>query len=886
VVGIVSKRFPAVVGIALFLSVAACSNPPTTPPLPPTADLAYYRGDLWTLPEGFFVSGEDGDNVAVGAGFDPFTGVSDLQGEPHGAFDGFGAFTNGGESYSFGIRERGEVDLRESRLFFRYTNNTDEHVVGFDLGFAVEVWLRGERANRIRLKFNTETDGFGTLPDIISVTNPRGRATGAAVGEVVDGSHPENRSVVDIRVLLSEVPNGEGGFFGSLEPGDTGYFRWQYSNSDGDSGKLRSALALSDIRITPIYGSPPTPETTSPLHFSHGAGFYSEPFMLTLSSAWPGAAIYYTVDGSIPDPAQIMDDSTWATLPVESRTRTFRYAVPIDLEELTEREAEISLIPTTHAWPPWSRPRERPYLGTVVRAVAVDDADRSTLLTNTYFITPHGRDRYTLPVMSLATDRANLFSPDSGIYVPGSSGENYDERGGAWERPVHIEFWEGGEHRALSQDAGARIHGGYTRQLPQKALRLYARKEYGESRFAYPFFESKPETEFKRLIVRAGGNDYGHAHLRDAALQTLVQHLPFETQHYRPLILFINGEYWGLHEFRDRYDDHHLATRYGLERDQITLLERDAQLEAGNAEDAAEYQEFIARVGRGKFRSLADFDAQMDLHGFLDYMVAQMYAANTDWPDNNIMFWRYSGLARSDNPFTDGRWRWLMYDVDWSFGNKTTYQTDMLKSLLIDSQSDWSRTLISGLMDIYEIRHEAIQRIAVHLATTFRPERVHAHIDSLAAIIEPEMEEQVQRWHGVSTLSAWRGELGKMHEFAAMRPAHFRQHVIDHFDEVIGTAELRIEGITEGKGVALYTVPLSARIPGVGIEGGVWKGELFTGIPVVLKAAGTDLLQAVLSGEVSEVSRSRDELSFIMTGPAQIELPAPGAEIRIEEIRE
>jgi hypothetical protein len=840
-----------------------------------TVYFAAYRGTAATLPQGLFVGGEDGKGAQVGPDYNPFTGMSDLQGKPVGSFDGFGAFTSGGKSYSFGIHERGAVDLREARLFLRYPNTSGKHIVGFDVRFDVEVWQLGERANRIRFKFNTDVGGFGEIPDLLSVENPRGRVTGSLVGTLVDGSRTENRVRASTRVLLADVPRPDGGAIGSLAPGDTGYFRWQYSNADGDDGKLRSALALNNIVIVPIYSETAPPPSGPALTFSHAAGFYTEPVKLTLSSGLPGATIYYTVDGSTPDPARVMDDAAWAARPVETRARTFVYTQPIDLAHLGERADEITLIPTggTLDYWAWRKPLANSYKGTVVRALAVGGSKTSALTTNTYFIAPQGRGRYTLPVVSLSTDRRNFFAPDIGIYVPGASGTNFDERGDEWERPVHVELFDLQGKRALAQGAGARMHGGFTRQAPQKALRITARDEYGANRFAYRFFTSKSQGEFKSIVLRASGQDVGVAHLRDAAMQTLVQHLPVETQHYQPFILFINGEYWGLHEFRDRFDDQHLAIRYGLDRENLTLLEDDGVVVDGDPAGEAEYRGLLERVRTGTLNTREAVNAEMDLDGYLDYVITEMYAANTDWPDSNIKFWRYRGAKKNGNPFSDGRWRWLLFDVDWTFGHIGQKDTNMVDFLLVSGEKLWARELFRGLLKIPAVRQEFLQRTAVHLATTFHPDRVRPHIDSMAQVIKPEMEEQIRRWTRPASLSEWQKNVDKMRDFADGRPAFFRQHVDAHFAEVTGTAALQITGIGGNQGLTLHTLPLAPQTPGVRISGGSWTGDLFTGIPVVLKATGADLTEAVVTGGATDIKRAAGELSFVMTGPAQVALP-------------
>ncbi len=219
-------------------------------------DFNEFLGTLETLPEGFQVTGEDGSGTQIEEGFNPFTGVSLLADGDDASFEGFGAFSNGSGGHSFGIRERGDTDLRESRLFLEYTNTADRAIVGFKVWYDVEVWLWGQRANRIRLKYNRETSGFSDLPDLASTDNPRGAAPEDDRGTRLDGLLPENRETVELTLdLLSaaSVPDADGDPIGALGPGEVAYFRWQYSNTSGDGGSLRSGLAINNLLIVPIY---------------------------------------------------------------------------------------------------------------------------------------------------------------------------------------------------------------------------------------------------------------------------------------------------------------------------------------------------------------------------------------------------------------------------------------------------------------------------------------------------------------------------------------------------------------------------------------------------------------------------------------------------------
>jgi len=851
---------------------------------PDTTIFALYRGTAATLPAGMFVTGENRHGEQIREGFDPFTGVSRLSGDTSGSFDGFGAFTRDGRTYSFGIRERGEADLREARLFLGYVNATGRRVTGFHLEYDVEVWRLGERANQIRLKLHTDTVGFAQLPDIVATVNPRGRAAGEAIGQVVDGTRPENRVRVATTIDLAELAGPGDTRVGFLGQGDTAYFRWQYSNAEGDEGNVRSALAINNIRIEPILSDGSGTPARAPLEFSHEPGFHNEPFELVLRSALVGARIYYTTDGSVPDPALVMEDAAWEALPRETRRRTFVYERPLSIGALRERGNDISLIPTNlgqpfgEPTPPWVPPAGEVEKAVVIRALAVAQGGTRAEATRTYFVAPRGRQRYSLPVVSLATDRPGFFSPDSGIYVPGGGSErNYHQRGIEWERLAHFELFDVHGARPVAQEVGVRIHGGVTRILPMKSLRLYSRSEYGTSRMRYRFFPSKPMDDFNRIVLRNAGQDWWWGLMRDAVTQTLVQHLGFDSQHYQPAIVFLNGEYWGLHNFRDRLDPHYLETHHGVPRDQVVILFADGQLAEGEWGEQFPYRDFMWRVTGGELRSLADFDRYMDVSGYLDYVITQMYAANDDWPHTNQTWWRYTGDDTASEPGPrDGRWRWMMFDVDRSFGFHTTVDMDMVEYMVAANAPGipaWAFHLFHGLIAVPEIRDEFLQRTAVHLASTFREPHVRSHIEAAAAGIAAEVPEHVARWRWPTSPAAWRHQVDVMLDFAARRPEIFRGHIVKGFGEAYGIGTLTVENLSASSAVSLHSVRLEPATPGVIISGGRWSGRLFTGVPVVLRSSVVDLRGADVSGEIRDLVREEDEVRFVLSGDAILRLP-------------
>lgn len=217
---------------------------------PYTQDFNNYRGSEATLPQYFSVSWDEG---RITPPDDPFTGVGDFAtSDPDTSYGAFTAFTSNNADFSFGIRERAPVDLRDARLFFAFTNNTGSPISSFEVSYDVEAWFIGDRRNRIRLKYDTMLDSPDRdtfEEDIFSTDNPSSEMT---VGTMVDGSLAANRTTVSGTVDLTTLDDGTGEFFGPLGPGETAYFRWQFSNTDGDGGSLRSGLAINNLSVTAI----------------------------------------------------------------------------------------------------------------------------------------------------------------------------------------------------------------------------------------------------------------------------------------------------------------------------------------------------------------------------------------------------------------------------------------------------------------------------------------------------------------------------------------------------------------------------------------------------------------------------------------------------------
>ncbi len=624
-----------------------------------------------------------------------------------------------------------------------------------------------------------------------------------------------------------------------------------------------------------------------PPAFSHSGGFYPAPFDLSISSSDAQATIRYTVDGSEPT----------ETSPV--------YSGALRIEDRTGPASGILLIRTTNPQNVWHAPTGNVFRGTPVRARAFKTGCLpSKTVTGTYFVTPKGRARYPFPVLSLVTDSLNLFDDTIGIYVPGSKyaqtglkeDANFYQSGGDWERPVHVELMEEDGTLAFSQGAGMRIHGNYTRDYFQKPFRLYAKSSYGKDWFETRLFPESDITRFKRILVRTGASDIYTALIRDGVMQSLVSHLSFDTQKYRPVVVFFNGDYWGIQFFRDRYDEYYLQTHHGADPSAVDLIEIDYSLPGGPYDaDPGDAVAFTDMLSYTKNHSATDpqvyehFKTLVDVENFAEYCAANIFVANTDWPHKNVRVWRARVPYSPSAGQLDGRWRWLAYDFDRGFGLRESSQADQntLIWATIGNPNQESTWLLRWLLLNPDFRTMFINTLADQLNSTFTEPRMIGMIDSLAAQIAPGMPEHIARWGEPKYLYYWTAYVQTLRNFATARRPHMIQHILGYFRTYTAdTAAVTIntDGPAQNCGtVRINSITIEDGFPGVSHPVYPWRGVYFRDIPVRLVAtpkpgyvfAGWETAAGIISlSDTLTLSLTTDTtVTAKFTNPADVAAP-------------
>ena len=386
--------------------------------------------------------------------------------------------------------------------------------------------------------------------------------------------------------------------------------------------------------------------------FSATGGFYDEVFALQLSNANPQNHIRYTVNGNCPT-AQSTLYEDYIVLDESSYSKSDIYTIQISPDNLVYIPDSIQ-----HC--------------IVIRAAAFDENDScvSAVTTNSYFIRALGCDTHGLPAVSLCADSLDLFDYERGIMVPGvffdslnpQLSGNYYQKGIEWERLVNVEYFDYFDNSGINQSCGLRAHGNRARRQPQKGLKIYAREEYGSKRFSYRFFEDCPYNSFKHLVLKSFSTLYPNTSIQDYICSQTALDIGMESGQSRPVVLFLNGEYWGIYYLQEKMDERYLEGHFNIDIEHCKIVgnwngvvEHGGPInEQGNIVEFVDLMNWLDETDLSQEQNYQRLCSLIDIGNFVDYIIFETFIANNDWPANNMRCWKMDG----------GRWRWLFFDGD------------------------------------------------------------------------------------------------------------------------------------------------------------------------------------------------------------------------------
>jgi hypothetical protein len=467
-----------------------------------------------------------------------------------------------------------------------------------------------------------------------------------------------------------------------------------------------------------------------PVTVSLASGFHVLPQTVSLSAA--SGEIRYTLDGSLP------------------RSTSASYSAPLPISGTTVLRARVF----QSGKPP------------------------GPVETRTYFV---GETPGSVPYVSVVADPDALFGDQRGIYynqreplVSSSTNSALGLRDAykGKDAPGCLEFFPPDGAPGFRVNGGFRIGGENNWVHGQRAMNFALRGKYGDDAIVHDLFPGSGVPLHTSLTLRDGGDAWDKEMLRDGLWPFIAKdRLKADASDYRPSVVFINGQYWGIHDIRSRWDEQWFFEHKRVNADDIDHLlyghvdssSVSLGIEKGNPDDWLDLMEFLNHNDLALPANFAFVEARIDIDSFIDFVVAESYGINTSWRHNRE-FWR----ARKPG----AKWQWFLPDMDQTFR-----MSQIGNSVLNDMLG--SDEVLKRLKSNATFKRRLAQRFAAHVASTFRPSRINGIVDARAEEVEAEVARHIARWAAFNGMSAAsRGSyLQDIKDFAAARDANVHAEI-------------------------------------------------------------------------------------------------------------
>jgi hypothetical protein len=468
------------------------------------------------------------------------------------------------------------------------------------------------------------------------------------------------------------------------------------------------------------------------LVFSPKGGIFRAEQVVSISHPMADASIRYTLDGSEPNETSTV------------------YSAPLVISSSTTVKAK--------AFRSGNIPSQ-----TVVNSFIISDRD------------------FSLPVVSLSLAPAYLSDNTIGIYVEGTNGVsgrgsnvpvNWNQN---WYRHADFELFHFGK-KVFDHAVDIRVYGNFSRTRPQKSFAIKARDKYGKSTLDFKFFPQKSFASVGGFTLRNSGTDWNVTHFKDALMHKLIiGQMDLDYSDYQPAALFLNGEYWGIQNFRERLEEDYFASNFSVSEDNLELMESNRTELIGTNTHYKNYRDSLFdEVDRKHPNTIRFIERNIDVQNFINYNVHNIYCGNTDWPGNNVKFWR----RISDN----GKFRWLLYDMDVAFGiepENPTLEWATAPNSPHGSNRPSSTQHLRELLENPVFRNRFVQTMLTAIQTTYKPDRVIGIIDDVQNTLKAEMPYHRNKWGG--SMNTWNEKVEYLRDFAVQRNPFMLQHTIDFF---------------------------------------------------------------------------------------------------------
>ena len=391
----------------------------------------------------------------------------------------------------------------------------------------------------------------------------------------------------------------------------------------------------------------------------------------------------------------------------------------------------------------------------VIKAISQESGKyASEVQTYTYII----NENHEFDVFVLSMDPSDFnnmqHNPDTFDYEKAAYAEFYEQNGNSFQVPCAI-----------------KLFGGSTRYHAKKSYALKFKSQYGAGKLNYQVFENRDYSSYDSLVLRSGSQDYENALIRDVLMTSLLDgQTSVLVQAYRPVVLYINGKYYGIYNLRERIDDAFISNRQNVPKETTNIIKIDREVRSGTI---ATYDQLLRYLETHNMALKSNYDyikTQVNVQDIADFWIAETWVANHD-----IVNTRYYQNSYFDN----NRWHAIMFDLDYAMYNVNHNYFAFSTNPSGMTSMNYSTTILRNLLKNKEFRTLYLERLSYQLKNVWDSGRVIEYIDNLYELYYPEMARNQQRW-GLS-MSKWKNEVEKLRVYAKNRGKNVISHAKSFF---------------------------------------------------------------------------------------------------------
>ncbi len=448
----------------------------------------------------------------------------------------------------------------------------------------------------------------------------------------------------------------------------------------------------------------------------------------------------------------------------------------------------------------------------------------SIIATETFLFS----EDFELPIVLLTIDSLDLYGA-SGIF---------DKWWTDWKKPCVVEYFDKNGVKQFETRSSVKPDGGAggSRSYPQHSVTIEpANSVFGEGEpIHYPIIPEKPYiNDYYALYLRNGSLGWNWYPQRDALFTRMMRKTNVNYQAYTPAVVFLNGNYFGVYELREKANEGYFENNYGNDRDSLDLLSISFFYGAGwlrtvKGHDSSFYsmKNFIATSNPLSPSYFANCHKKLDLYNFADYMAGENWFANTDWIHNNMK------MARTRT--YDNKWRFFLQDLEYGLGYGTIYDYNMFDwfqdysdSVYFNGNPNPFRVIYNGLIQNPEFKNYYINRYADLMNTTFQIEQYGEIADSMHNELLADYPRSLLLWSGNADMSGYNNMyLNHLTQFANRNPV-VRGQIVSHFN-LVDTVIVTLDVFPAGAGYIKISTIVPENLP--------WTGVYFDGVPVKITA--------------------------------------------------